>query len=77
MAFAGTARANDLLMMLPAREGFLEGSAWIVFEALGLAGVNGFTLELIRRIRRVAYQVGGLVRLLVVARERRPAPPDA
>jgi len=72
MAFSGTALANYLLMVLPAREGFLEGSSYVVFEALGLSGAHGFTLELIRRLRKIAYQVGGLVLLLVLSREKEP-----
>jgi len=75
MAFSGTALANYLLMVLPAREGFLEGSSYVVFEALGLSGVHGFTLELIRRLRKVAYQVGGLVLLLVLSRQKEYHPP--
>jgi hypothetical protein len=70
MAFSGTALANYLLMVLPAREGFLEGSSYVVFEALGLSGAHGFTLELIRRMRKIVFQVGGLVLLLVLSRER-------
>lgn len=66
MAFSGTALANYLLMVLPAREGFLEGSAYLVFELLGLKGAHGFTLELVRRIRKIAYQIFGLLLLLVL-----------
>ena len=75
MAFSGTALANYLLMALPAREGFLEGSAYVVFEAIGLPGVHGFTLELIRRVRKIAYQLFGLVLLAVLSRDA-GAPPE-
>lgn len=69
MAFSGTALANYLLMVLPAREGFLEGSSWVVFEALGMSGIHGFTFEVVRRIRKIAFQIGGLVLLLAMSRK--------
>jgi hypothetical protein len=75
MAFTGTALANYVLLVLPAREGFLEGSAYVVFEALGLSGAHGFTLELTRRLRKIVFQVGGLVLLLVLSREKEPTSP--
>lgn len=72
MAFTGTALANYVLLVLPAREGFLEGSAYVVFEALGLSGAHGFTLELTRRLRKIVFQVGGLLLLLVLSRQKEP-----
>jgi len=69
IAFSGTALANYLLLALPAREGFLEGSAYVVFELLGLSGVAGLSMEIARRLRKIAYQIFGLVLLFFMARD--------
>jgi hypothetical protein len=60
MVFSTTAVVNYLLMVLPAREGFLEASTLGVFKLLGLAGPDGLSLELTRRLRKMAYQVIGV-----------------
>ena len=51
---------NYLLMVLPAREGFLEASTLGVFQLLGLAGADGLSLELTRRLRKIFYQALGV-----------------
>jgi len=65
MVFSTTAMANYLLMVLPAREGFLEGSTFVVFEMLGLNGAEGLSLEITRRLRKIVYQLIGIVLMLV------------
>ncbi len=60
MVFSTTAVVNYLLMVLPAREGFLEASTLGVFKLLGLAGADGLSLELVRRLRKMTYQVIGV-----------------
>lgn len=60
MVFSTTAVVNYLLMVLPAREGFLEASTLGVFKLLGLVGADGLSLELTRRLRKMAYQVIGV-----------------
>ena len=70
MVFSTTAMANYLLMILPAREGFLEGSTFVVFEMLGLKGAHGLSLEITRRLRKIVYQLIGIVLMVVfVGRE--------
>lgn len=66
MVFSATAVVNYLLMVLPAREGFLEASTLGVFKLLGLSGADGLSLELTRRLRKMTFQaigVGLMVRL--------------
>ncbi|MBW2278467.1 MAG: flippase-like domain-containing protein, partial [Deltaproteobacteria bacterium] len=65
MVFSTTAMANYLLMVLPAREGFLEGSTFVVFEMLGLSGAEGLSLEITRRLRKIVYQLVGIVLMMV------------
>lgn len=60
MVFSTTAMVNYLLMVLPAREGFLEASTLGVFQLLGLAGADGLSLELTRRLRKIFYQALGV-----------------
>jgi len=60
MVFSVTAVANYVLMILPAREGFLEGSTFVVFEMLGMSGVHGLSLEITRRLRKIVFQVLGI-----------------
>lgn len=61
MVFSTTAMANYLLMVLPAREGFLEGSTWVVFKMLGMNGADGLSLEITRRLRKIVYQLFGII----------------
>ena len=74
MIFAATAIANYLLMALPAREGFLEGSTFLVFKMLGMVGADGLALELTRRLRKIAFQLLGLG-LMAGAVRRSPTRP--
>jgi hypothetical protein len=60
MVFSVTAVVNYVLMVLPAREGFLEGSTLVVFEMLGMSGVHGLSLEITRRLRKIVFQVLGI-----------------
>ncbi len=68
MVFAATSLANYLLMVLPAREGFLEGSTYLIFGALGMNPADGFSMEIIRRIRKIFFQISGLVLLALIAK---------
>jgi len=70
MVYSGTAMANYVLMALPAREGFLEGSSYVVLEFLGFVGAVGLTLEIVRRLRKIAFQVFGLGVLSYLLRQR-------
>lgn len=74
--FATTAMANYLLMLLPAREGFLEGTSYVIFGLLGLSKANGLSFEVIRRIRKMGFQIVGLVAMVFLSRTPSP-PPDA
>lgn len=76
MIFSVTAVVNYLLMVLPVREGFLEASTLGVFVMLGLKGADGLSLEIARRLRKVAFQAAGIVWMMVLNR-RRPASPGA
>lgn len=76
MVFSATAVVNYVLLVLPAREGVLEASTYGVFVFLGLPGEQGLSLELIRRIRKVAYQAAGVVLLVILGRKARPASAD-
>ena len=60
MVFSATAVVNYLLMVLPAREGFLEGSTLVVFEMLGMNGAHGLSLEITRRLRKIFFQILGI-----------------
>jgi hypothetical protein len=76
MIFSTTAMVNYLLMVLPAREGFLEGSTWVVFKLLGMSGADGLSLEITRRLRKVFYQLIGIVLMAVfVGRKDRRSKP--
>lgn len=66
MVFATTSLANYMLMVLPAREGFLEGSTYMIFKMIGFNPANGFSLEIIRRLRKMFFQVTGLVIMLFI-----------
>jgi hypothetical protein len=78
MVFAMTALANYMLMVLPAREGFLEGSTYVIFGLIGMNPADGLSLEIIRRIRKIAYQGLGLGLTLALTREgRKPAQAEA
>ena len=77
MVYAATSMANYLLMVLPAREGFLEGSTYLIFGMLGLASAAGLSFEIVRRLRKIFYQVLGLMLLLLLSRRSKKAPlPD-
>ncbi|RJO65864.1 MAG: hypothetical protein C4523_15130 [Myxococcales bacterium] len=71
MIYAATSMANYLLMILPAREGFLEGSSYLIFEMLGLSPAGGLSFEIVRRLRKIFYQIVGLVLMLVLSRSGR------
>ena len=72
MVFSATAVVNYLLMVLPAREGFLEASTLGVFKLLGMRGADGLSLELTRRLRKIVYQVAGIALMVVLSRTQRP-----
>lgn len=78
MVFAMTSLANYLLMILPAREGFLEGSTYLIFGMIGFDPASGLSLELIRRIRKIFYQGLGVllipVGMRIVSRAKAPKP---
>ena len=76
MVYAITAVANYLLMVLPAREGFLEGSSYLAFGLLGMAQASGLSFELVRRLRKIVYQVIGLVLMLGLTAHGRWYPPS-
>lgn len=70
--FASTAMANYLLMFVPAREGFLVSTSYVIFGLLGLSQASGLSFEVIRRIRKMGFQVIGLFAMLLLAKV--PAP---
>lgn len=78
MVYSATSLANYLLMVLPAREGFLEGSSYVVFGLLGLSAAGGLSFEVVRRLRKVVYQLFGLLLMTVMTRsaERTSRAPD-
>jgi len=76
MVYSATSLANYLLMILPAREGFLEGSSYVVFGLLGLSAAGGLSFEVVRRLRKVVYQVLGLLLMTVMTRSARSSSPE-
>jgi hypothetical protein len=72
MVYATTSLANYMLMILPAREGFLEGSTYLIFEWIGFNPAAGLSLELIRRIRKICYQALGVLLTLLFVRSKGP-----
>ena len=76
MVFSATAVVNYLLMVLPAREGFLEASTLGVFKLLGMQGADGLSLELTRRLRKIVYQVAGIGLRVALSRRREGEPPE-
>lgn len=68
MVYASTSMANYILMVLPAREGFLEGSAYLIFKMLGMDPAAGLSMEIVRRLRKIFYQLTGLILLLGMSR---------
>jgi hypothetical protein len=70
MVYSTTAVANYILMVLPAREGFLEGSTFVIFKFIGMNGADGLALEIVRRLRKIAYQIFGLVIMLFLIRRK-------
>ena len=79
MVYSATSLANYLLMILPAREGFLEGSSYVVFGLLGLSAAGGLSFEVVRRLRKVVYQLLGLLLMTAMTKpaDRSPRAPDA
>ena len=69
--FAATTLANYVLGVLPAREGFLEGSTYAVFGWLGLSATGGLSLELVRRLRKIVFQLLGVMWMVVLTKLRR------
>jgi len=76
MVYAATSMANYLLMVLPAREGFLEGSTYLIFGMLGLASAAGLSFEIVRRLRKIFYQILGLILLLSLSPKRKEQPAE-
>ncbi len=70
MVFSATAVVNYLLMVLPAREGFLEASTLGVFKLLGMQGADGLSLELTRRLRKIVYQFAGIALMVRLSRRK-------
>jgi hypothetical protein len=70
--FAATNLAAYLLLILPVREGFTEGRTFVVFQWLGLSGPAGLSLELIRRARKVTFQLLGVGWMLYLTRQKAP-----
>ena len=81
MVFSATAMVNYLLMVLPAREGFLEGSTYVVFKLLGMNGAHGLSMEIIRRLRKIFFQITGVLLMMYFVRKKdvpaQPDPPEA
>lgn len=78
MVFSVTAVVNYVLLVLPAREGVLEASTYGVFVFLGLPGALGLSLEIVRRLRKISYQIFGVILLIALHRHGKiaPAPPE-
>ncbi len=74
MVYAATSLANYLLMVLPAREGFLEGSSYVVFGMLGMSAAGGLSFEVVRRLRKLVYQSLGLVLMMGMSRSTKKPP---
>lgn len=74
MVYAITSIANYLLMVLPAREGLLEGSSFLAFGLIGLEQASGFSFELVRRLRKIVYQGIGLLLMIALSRSQRDLP---
>ncbi len=70
MIFSTTAMVKYLLMVLPAREGFLEGSTYVVFRLIGMNGADGLSLEITRRLRKIVFQVFGVVLMMYFVRKK-------
>ncbi len=68
MVYAATSMANYILMVLPAREGFLEGSSYLIFKLLSMDPTAGLSMEIVRRLRKIFYQFTGLMMLLFSSR---------
>jgi len=76
MVFATTSLANYMLMVLPAREGFLEGSTYMIFGMIGFNPANGFSLEIIRRLRKMFFQVAGLIIMIFIPQIKQNMPDE-
>ncbi len=70
MIFSTTAMVKYLLMVLPAREGFLEGSTYVVFRLIGMNGADGLSLEITRRLRKIVFQVFGVGLMMYFVRKK-------
>ena len=62
--------APGLLMVLPAREGFLEGSTYVVFRLIGMNGADGLSLEITRRLRKIVFQVFGVLLMMYFVKKK-------
>ncbi|MGH9373909.1 MAG: lysylphosphatidylglycerol synthase domain-containing protein [Vicinamibacterales bacterium] len=60
---------------IPGQVGASEGARTIIFEAVGLSAVAGFTVPFVRRIRSIVVAAAGLASMSVLSRshhEKRP-----
>lgn len=58
---------------VPGQVGASEGAHTLIFEAVGLPAVAGFTVPFVRRIRSVVVAALGLVAISLLTRAARPA----
>jgi hypothetical protein len=53
---------------IPGQVGASEGAHTIIFEAVGLSAVAGFTIPFVRRIRSIVVAAAGLASMSVLSR---------